>query len=347
MSYPPNLKIINPLEYPNWDKVLLKTDGASFFHTSSWARVLHESYNYKPLYFCVIENGRFSVLVPIMEIKSFLTGKRGVSLPFTDSCPVIAGKKEHFRGIIDRIIEYGKSGKWKHIEWRDGEKFPQDVASSCFFYSHSLALTHHEQEILSKFRGSTKRNIKKAIKEGVQTKIHYSSDAVKNFYHMNCMTRKDHGLPPQPYSFFKNIHAHIISKKKGFILFASHKGKNIAGAVYFHFGDRAIYKYGASDKKYQHLRANNLVMWEAVRWFFQNGFKTFNLGRTEPENTGLLQFKRGWGTEEKTIKYHKYDFKNAAFVKDRSTIKTSYPLFKKMPSPLLNLTGTLLYRHVG
>jgi hypothetical protein len=27
--------------------------------------------------------------------------------------------------------------------------------------------------------------------------------------------------------------------------------------------------------------------------------------------------------------------------------RTSYTLFKKMPSPLLNLIGFLLYRHVG
>jgi len=342
-----NFKIINPLEYPEWDQVLLRTEGSSFFHTSIWARVLHESYSYTPLYFTVIENGRFSVLVPMMEIKSFLTGTRGVSLPFTDACPMIIQERKQFREIIDHIIEYGKSCKWKHIEWRAGETFSQDVASSCYFYTHSLDLTHDEKEFLTGFRSSTKRNIKKAEKEGVHTEVCYSSEAVREFYRLNCLTRKDHGLPPQPYFFFKKIHEHIISKKKGFVMLASHHGRNIASAVYFHFGDKAIYKYGASNRKYQHLRANNLVMWEAVRWFGKNRFKEFSFGRTEPENEGLLQFKRGWGTEEKTMNYHKYDLRNDAFVKDSSKPKTSYALFRKMPSPLLNLAGTLLYRHVG
>jgi len=61
-------------------------------------------------------------------------------------------------------------------------------------------------------------------------------------------------------------------------------------------------KYGASEKAYHHLRPNNLIMWEAIKWCAQNGFKTFSLGRTEPENEGLLQFKQGWGTTEKIIK---------------------------------------------
>ena len=81
-----HLQIINPLEYPGWDELLLGTDGYSLFHSSSWARVLHESYRYKPLYFTCIENGKLSALIPMMEVISFLTGRRGVSLPFTDCC---------------------------------------------------------------------------------------------------------------------------------------------------------------------------------------------------------------------------------------------------------------------
>ena len=80
---------LNPLKYPKWDETLLNTEGSSFFHTSNWARVLHESYNYTPLYFAELQDNRFSHLIPIMEVNSLLTGKRGVSLPFTDNCPII------------------------------------------------------------------------------------------------------------------------------------------------------------------------------------------------------------------------------------------------------------------
>ena len=51
------ITIVNPLEYPNWDELLLTNDQSTFFHTSAWARVLHASYKYKPLYFTSIDNG--------------------------------------------------------------------------------------------------------------------------------------------------------------------------------------------------------------------------------------------------------------------------------------------------
>jgi hypothetical protein len=52
------LKILNLLTYPNWDDLLLAHEDYAFFHTSAWARVLSESYGYKPLYFTAIQNGR-------------------------------------------------------------------------------------------------------------------------------------------------------------------------------------------------------------------------------------------------------------------------------------------------
>jgi lipid II:glycine glycyltransferase (peptidoglycan interpeptide bridge formation enzyme) len=126
-----------------------------------------------------------------------------------------------------------------------------------------------------------------------------------------------------------------------------HGGKAIAGAVFFHFGKEAIYKYGASDMTWSQLRPNNLLMWEAIKHYAGDGFTNFSFGITEPENEGLLQFKRSWGAREGMIKYYKYDLRKEAFVTDEFRKKTSYAFFKHMPLPLLKLTGSLIYRHFG
>lgn len=341
------MQIINPIDFPDWNNLLLTNNQSTFFHTSEWARVLSESYNYKPFYFTLIDNGKLSALLPVMEVKSFITGKRGASLPFTDHCAPIAKDLNQFSEIFKKVIQYGKKTGWKYIEFRGGKKHLPDAIPFNTFIFHDLDLAHTEQEIFSNFRNSTKRNIKKAIKENVDVTLSNSLESVKEFYRLNCMTRKHHGLPPQPFYFFKKIYDYIISKKIGFIALASHSNKVVAGAVFFHLKDKAIYKYGASDTSYQKLRANNLVMWEAIKLYAENGFKNFSFGRTDIDHKGLLQFKRGWGTREGTMHYYKYDLTKNAFVKDSSKFKSSYPFFQKMPLPLLKLTGHLLYRHVG
>jgi len=171
---------------------------------------------------------------------------------------------------------------------------------------------------------------------------------VKEFYRLNCLTRKDHGLPPQPFFFFENIFKHVISKGLGMIALARSSKKIIAGAVYFHFGGNAMYKYGASDKSYQHLRANNLVMWEAIKRYAEKEYKTFDFGRTEPENEGLLQFKRGWGTKEEMLTYYKYDLKRSSFLADHSKLKGWHnKFFTLAPIFVSKRIGTALYKHMG
>jgi lipid II:glycine glycyltransferase (peptidoglycan interpeptide bridge formation enzyme) len=131
------------------------------------------------------------------------------------------------------------------------------------------------------------------------------------------------------------------------VALAVHQGKPVAGAVYALYRDQALYKFGASDRKHQHLRANNLVMWEAIRWFCCNGFRSLHLGRTEPENEGLLQFKRGWGVKESRVAYFRLNLRENTFSAERNGTRSCYPVFKMLPIPVLRLAGSVLYRHVG
>jgi hypothetical protein len=341
-------KIINPIDYPKWDELVLSTKGYSFFHSSAWAKVLHQTYGYTPHYFTIVEDGKLLALFPMMEIRSILTGKRGVSLPFSDYCEPIISDGISFQEMLDFITSYGKKRGWKYVEFRGAQNFLDKEIPSESYLGHTLDLTKDIDEIFSKFRESTRRNIGKAEREGVKVGIFNSSDSVREFCRLNCITRKHHGLPPQPYLFFKNIYKSIISKNLGFVFLASHNKKIIAGAVYFHCGEKAFYKYGASEKNYQQLRANNLVMWEAVKWYAQNGYKSFCFGRTEPDNKGLLQFKAGWGAKEYFINYYKYDFIKESFVNDFSKVKGLHnKVFKNMPIPLLKITGSILYKHMG
>ncbi|MBT0652921.1 peptidoglycan bridge formation glycyltransferase FemA/FemB family protein [Geobacter luticola] len=282
-----------------------------------------------------------------MEINTALTEKRGVSLPFTDYCDPLFADGVVFKELLGDMIEYGEKSKWKSLEFRT-ENPLSSIPVSFQFYGHSLDISRNEETIVSGFRDSTRRNIKKAEKEGVAVTIDRTFDSVREFYRLNCLTRKDHGLPCQPYIFFEKMYSHIIAKNLGVVILATINEINIAGAVFFNFGNRVIYKYGASDRNYLHLRANNLIMWKAIQWYCGQGYQRFNFGRTERENTGLLQFKRGWGAREYSINYYKYDFRQRAFVSDHVKVTGLHNrIFRMMPIPLLKIAGAILYRHAG
>ena len=136
------IQIIDPTAHPNWDDLLLSAPGASFFHTTAWASVLREAYGYAPLYFAIVSDGRLEGLIPVMQIDSFLTGRRGVALPFTDFCSPIGGRRP-FRELWEHVVEYGRAKGWQSIELRGG--------GSCWTPSRHSPPTS--------FTGSTSRRI--------------------------------------------------------------------------------------------------------------------------------------------------------------------------------------------
>lgn len=341
-------QVVDPTTYPGWDELIRSHPDSSIFHLSGWAEVLKRAYGFSPHYILSVEESRLRFALPVLEIRSFLTGRRGVSLPFSDYCDPLTADIESDFNILPWLIHYGKARGWEYIELRTRKELPEGVTPSETFFRHELELQHDPDRILRTFRDSTARNIRKAQKAGIEIRVDVSEEGVKEFYRLNCLTRRDHGLPPQPYRFFTLLHEHLMSKGFGFVVLALKNGVAISGNLYLHFGDRAYYKYGASDSKYQDVRANNLVMWEAIRWYTKKDFRSLCFGKTELFHDGLRQFKKGWGTRESKIHYLNYDMGKKEYIVRASHVRGFYnQFFRAMPIPVSKTIGSILYKHTA
>lgn len=339
------VQCVNPLAEAGWDKALVEHPQASFFQSAAWAAVLAETYGYTPHYFVLRDGGALRALLPLMEVNSWLTGRRGVALPFTDECEPL-GDAGAVKDLISNTLALGRARGWKHVEFRGGRKFFAEAPASLSFYSHAVDLATDEDALFARVEPSVRRAVRKAEKEGVSVEFSNSLEAVRIFYGLLCQTRKKHGMPPQPFGFFRNIQRHVLEKNLGTVALARHEGKAVAGAMYFTFGRQAIYKYGASDESKLHLRGNNVVMWEAIRRHAKQGCQSLHLGRTSLGNDGLRRFKLGWGAREERTEYVKYDLKHDSFLTDRDEASGWHnKVFNKMPIFLSKIVGAALYPH--
>ena len=80
------MRICDPVRNPGWDHLVALHRDAGCFHTSAWAKVLQQTYNHHPFYLRFSRGRRLTALVPLMEVRSPFTGRRGVCLPFSDAC---------------------------------------------------------------------------------------------------------------------------------------------------------------------------------------------------------------------------------------------------------------------
>jgi len=338
---------VDPTADPKWDADLAALPGAMFFHGASWARVLQNAYGFTPVYFEIRRSGRLESLLPMMEVDSWLTGRRGVSLPFTDECSPLCADPDSFTRLYREAQAYARTRRWKYVECRGGLHLYGNASPSVSFLGHRLDLRGDEAALFSRCESSTRRAVRKAEQSGLKIELSGDLEAVRAFYGLLCKTRRRHGVPPQPFDFFVSIHRNVLAQKRGWVVLARLGTVPVAGAVFFSFGKTAIYKFGASDESFQNLRANNLVMWEAIKHYAREGFETLEFGRTSLINQGLQKYKLSWGASEYRIDYVRQDMRTGAFaVVGDAASGLHTRVLALLPDPAFKLLGSALYKHM-
>jgi len=340
------MRILDPVHNPGWDVVVALHRDAGCFHTSAWARVLRQTYNHHPFYLQFSRGRRLAALIPLMEVRSPFTGRRGVCLPFSDACEPLIFDPEAVDLVRDRLVRFARERRWKHLEIRGGKWLQPASSSVAKFYGHTLDLRRRVRDLADCFDSSVRRAIRKAERNNVSVAVGRNRQVIDDFYRLHVQTRRRHGLPPQPASFFLNIYEHIIKPGLGFTVLAQRESRPIAAAIFFRFGKNALYKYGASDKRFQEFRANNLVMWQGIQFLARTGAEKLHFGRTERENDGLRRFKLSWHTEEETINYFRIDPSGRpGLAPARHDSGFHKKIFGRLPLMFNQLAGSIIYPH--
>ena len=283
-----------------------------------------------------------------MEVRSPLTGRRGVSLPFTDVCPPLDTETMPIADLLRQLTRLGKERRWNYWECRGLKSLPPGVPPSVSFYGHVLDLAPGEKALFDAFKSSVRTALRKSEQAGVKVETSATLEALQTFYSLHCQTRRKHGLPPQPFRFFRNLHRHILSKGLGHVVIARIRQTPIAANVFLHAGKKAIYKYGASADSFQELRPSNLVMWHGIQSCARAGCESLHFGRTGRTAEGLRRFKLGWGCREERIHYLRYDLRQDACIPGADeAFAWQNSIMARMPLVLLRILGAALYPHIA
>lgn len=339
-------QILDPRSDSEWDADVLSHPEHTFFHSAAWADVLCRTYGHRCSYLRLTEAGKLLALVPLLAVESRVTGRRAVCLPFTDRCSPLEFSPCGRPAVRDQLAQMAHRQDWKYVELR-GDLANAACEAPPTFYGHTLDLTAGAEALLAGFDTSVRRAIRKAERSQLTVGVADTLASVEQFYRLHVRTRRRHGVPPQPFSFFSNIHEAAIKRGLGFVVHARLASRPIAGAIFLRFGTHAVYKFGASDERLQELRGNNLVMWEGIKQLVADGSHTLHFGRTDCHQDGLRRFKRAWGAREEPIFYSRFGgAKNAWVNVKKETAKGYERIFRSLPFAVNRLAGTFIYPHL-
>lgn len=163
----------------------------------------------------------------------------------------------------------------------------------------TLELTDPFEMIESSFSQMTRRNIRKARREGVTIRLG-GPEEYGDFAHLYQMTMDKHQADAR-YYFNQTYFNHFADGRiNNVLLLAEHDGRIIAGCIVLTGRQFAHYHLGASDPASLALRPNHLLFAEMIRWVKQAGFQALHLGggTTRSNTDSLLAYKRSFSANQ-------------------------------------------------
>jgi len=330
---------LDPLTDARWADFVERHPQSSVFHTAAWLSALQRTYKFQPLVITSSSPGEaLANGIPFCLVRSVLTGNRLVSLPFSDHCSPLASAGE-LPALLDAARESVAGDRLKYAELRPLEAIqPPGFVRSQRFAFQVLDLRPPLDAVTKRFhRDCVRRKIRRAEREGLTVSAGSSEALLDDFYALQVITRKRHGLPPQPRSWFRNLLDAMGEKAALRVAYAS--GRAVAAILTLRHRSTEVYKYGCSRAEDNNLGGMQLLLWRAIEDAKGAGMTEMDMGRSDLQDEGVIQFKDRWGAERRDIDYYRYPVAAA----DRP----SATLFGKLPKSVLIAAGKLLYRHMG
>jgi hypothetical protein len=141
---------LDPIQDARWDAFVETHPAASVFHLRAWVQALQRTYAYQPIVYTTsppdapLTNG-----VLLCAVRSWVTGRRLVSVPFADHCDPLVTLPEDRAAILKALV--AASRDWDYIELRprtSGLWDGPDLDQSASFRFHALDLRPPLEDLL-------------------------------------------------------------------------------------------------------------------------------------------------------------------------------------------------------
>lgn len=346
---------VDPLEDCRWEAFLQQHPHASLFHSTAWLRALANTYGYTPVIYTTsplqrpLQNG-----IVFCQVDSWLTGRRLVSLPFSDYCEPLVDTPNAMERITAALDDSFPQNNWRYIEFRPLEpfQFNSELDRIIIKYTlHQVDLRVDIDTIFSNFhKSSIQRKIRRAFRENLVYREGSNQTFLDAFYQLLTFTRKVHKRPPQPKAWFTNLLNNF--GEAATIRVAFKDDRAVAAMLTIRYKNTLFYKYGASDPGFHNLGAVHFLYWRAIVDAKAGGLEVFDLGRTDLDQPGLITFKSRWGAKQSVLTYFRFGAAGSSthwFDVPALNWKprAAQYVFAHLPDYALSKLGGILYRHVG
>jgi FemAB-related protein (PEP-CTERM system-associated) len=329
-----------------WDQYVLDQPHASGYHLVAWKGVIERAFGHRTRYLLAKDRaGNVRGVLPTVLLSSRLFGRFLVSIPFVNYGGLLAADDTARQALLGHVADEAHHLDASHIELRH-----QDESDLGWVMSHRkvtmrLELPSTFDELWKSFPSKLRSQIRRGQKEEM-TVTFGGMECLDDFYRVFCRCMRDLGTPVYSRTWFAAI-LEAFPKDAHLCVVNYHNAPVAAGFLYG-FRRTVEIPWAAADKRYNRLAPNMLLYGSVLQYACQQGFRTFDFGRSNPDS-GTYRFKEQWGAKPHALVWH-YWLREGSLVPQLNPQNPKYRFaiqaWQRLPLPVANWLGPHIVKNL-
>jgi FemAB-related protein (PEP-CTERM system-associated) len=321
---------------PEWDALVDAHPRGSLYHTWRWSEFAGHAFGFE--IFRLIdrdEGGRLRGILPLVEQRSPLFGRRLVSLPFYNYGGPLGDTPAAELSLIAQATDLARVRRVRTLEIRD------DVPREGLTAREDKVTVELElpdsSEALGKALGSKLRSqVRRADRESPEVAFG-GLDLVDEFYPVFAATMRDLGTPVYPKRFFRELLSHLGADCT--VVVVRLRGRPAGVALLTHYRQRTEIPWAASLHELRATSVNMRLYWECLVHAIGRGSRFFDFGRSTVD-AGTYRFKLQWGGRPRQLHWiYPLEPAGASSVGQGRIVQRAQAAWMRLPLPFANLVG--------
>jgi FemAB-related protein (PEP-CTERM system-associated) len=341
------VRLADATDAARWDAYVSSSPAAHAYHLWAWRRIIEASFNHRT-YYLLSENaaGDIDGVLPLARLRSRMFGDFLVSLPYVNYAGPNASNVESEQRLVDAAVDLAAQQNVNHLELRteassEGSRLRVRAAK----VSMRLSLPPTVDALWHDFPTKLRTKIRRVQQENLTVRMG-GAELLDAFYHVFSINMRDLGTPVYGQRFFQIVLEHLGEAVRiGVVYFDD---EPIAAGFLVGFRDVVEIPWGSSLRRFNHLRANLLLYWHLLQFSCEQGYRTFDFGRSSPDS-GPYQFKAQWDATPVPLHWQYWVRGNAPLPNinpQNPRYRLAVRVWQRLPVPVTKMLGPSIVRNI-
>ena len=330
-------------EKPAWNRFVLAHPDATPHHLFEWSMIVESVYHLHALNLGAFRDDKLVAVLPVTIIRRLLGKERAISQAFCNHAGWLVLEGEEKPEVGEQFLFYLRSIGIHKLELRT---VSEEMHTQSTEFTLVRSLPSSGDVLWKELDAKVRNQVRKATKSGLA--VRWGADQVDDFYAV--YTRKMGGLgsPVHPKSLFREILDRLPSFCN--ILTVRLGEEAVAAMFVVGFKKELSGPWAASLRQFDVLCANMLLYWEAIRYGSENGYDSFDMGRSRIHSS-TYRFKKQWGSKPVALRYEVLSLDGATSTDSTAFYRSDLALFiskiwRALPRPISIRLGPMVRRYM-